>query len=203
MGLEERVEQLERRLAVAHRKQRRDRRILALIGCGVMLVAAGEPLKTLRAHRVEIGPRDVPRIVLGEGKDGPIVELRDKEGFVATLTARGLSLAAPEPIDPPTLAEPGLATVDEVEAATMARISVEDYASSVEVACPGLQYRERTQIVGGGALVHVPDDPKCTAHVKGGPIIGRFPIRPGASYRCAANLEPKCQREYRGSLQEP
>lgn len=194
MDLERRVMELERTLVIERRASRRARRGLALAMCSVLLIAASEPLKTMYASRIEVGQRDAPSIVLGDSADGPSLRLRDADGFVATLTARGLAIAAPEPIEVPTLEEPGLGDA-ETNPDTTARVIVQGGASSIEVTCPALSHRERTQIVGGVALVTVPDAADCFAYVRGGKYIGRFTVKPGRDYVCDGGPDPACRQQ--------
>lgn len=178
--LTRRVEALERDLAHQRRTSRRLRAGLFAAVALVGLVAADAPMRLLRADRIEVGPPTAPTIVLGEGLRGPSLELRDREGNLATLTARGLAFDQAEPVEPPTLADPGTGTAD----VRTARVTVEGKAWAVEVTCPGTGFRERTPVLGQAAVVRVPSGGTCYAYLKGSENLQKFPILPDGSYRC-------------------
>lgn len=178
--LTRRVDQLETAL---ERERLRVRRlqagVLALVAL-VGLVAADAPQRLLRADRIEVGSLTSPAVVIGQGLHGPSVSLRDPAGNHAVLTARGLSFEPADPVQPPTLSDPGTGEAD----VGSARVVVEGSAHAVEVTCPGTGFRERTAVVGGVAVVRVPTATGCTAWVKGAENPGRFAIEPGSAYRC-------------------
>jgi hypothetical protein len=123
------------------------------------------------------------------------VVLRDEAGNVATLTARGINFTEPPPVEAPTLNEPGLA---ETQEKPTARLFLYVHATSVEVSCPDYDFRERTAVVGGAAVVEVPEGAKCLGNIRGGPMIGRFPIQAGYDYRCSTEPSPGCRVVVRG-----
>ncbi|MCB9694651.1 MAG: hypothetical protein H6736_22805 [Alphaproteobacteria bacterium] len=188
--LEGRIAALERELAAERERSRRFRAGAVLAVCLLGLVAASEPLKVLRASRVEVGPSETPSVVLGDGVRGPSIELRDADGNTATLTARGLSFAEPEPVETPTLEQPGLAAA---APPPTARVFVKGMASAVEVTCSDLGYRQRTSVVSHVAVVEVPEAASCSAFVKGAENLGRFTIQAGVDYVCFAGRTPPCR----------